>query len=64
MTFIFGEGYLQRLPYRGTIGIFYNTIWGMLLSYIVFGLICIFTVIGVISFIKWLLFKAPIRKKK
>lgn len=52
-----GEGgwsWLERIAYRGAIGIFYeDTLHGML-AYIIFGLICIFAIIGFIAVIKWL----------
>lgn len=52
-----GEGgwaWLERLTYRGAIGIFYeDTLHGML-AYIILGLILLFAIIGVIAVIGWL----------
>lgn len=66
MEFIIGESgwsWLQRAVYRGTIGIFYeNTLWGIL-AYIIFGLLCIFAVIGIFTTLKWV-FKRLFRKKE
>ena len=57
MKFIIGEdwiSYFERLAYRGIIGIAYKDTLGGVIAYILFGLICIFTIIGIISTIKWL----------
>lgn len=55
-----GWAWLNWAAYEGTIGVFYkNTFWGIL-AYIIFGLICIFTIIGLFSTLKWLF----TRKKK
>lgn len=59
MRFIIGESgwtYLERLSYRGVIGIFFEDTLSGVLSYLIFGLICFFTIIGIISTIKFLLF--------
>lgn len=64
MKFYIGEGgwsYLERLTYRGVIGLFYESTWEGVLAYIIFGLVCLFTVIGIISTLKFLFFG---RKKK
>ncbi len=64
MKFIMGEdwmNFLDRLTYRGIIGIAYESTLDGVLAYIIFGLICLFTVIGVISTIKFIFFG---RKKK
>ena len=57
MKFIIGEGgwsYLERFAYRGVIGLFYdNTFYG-LLSYLIFGAVVFFTIVGLITSIKWL----------
>lgn len=58
MRFIIGEGglsYLERIAYRGVIGIFFDSTWSGMLAYLIFGLICIFTVIGIIATIKGIL---------
>ena len=64
MKFIIGEdwiNFLERLTYRGIIGIAYESTLDGILAYIIFGLICLFAVIGVISTIKFIFFG---RKKK
>lgn len=64
MKFLIGEGgmsYLERLSYRGVIGLFYdNTLTGIL-AYLIFGVICILTIIGFLTVLKWLFFG---RRKK
>lgn len=60
MRFIIGENsadYLTRVLYRGVIGIFYDTIMGGLLAYIIFGVVIALAVIGLFTAIKWLLTK-------
>ena len=52
MKFIMGEdwiNFLERLTYRGIIGIAYESTLDGVLAYIIFGLVCLFAVIGVIS---------------
>lgn len=64
MKFIIGEDWIsffERLKYRGIIGIAYESTFDGVLAYIIFGLICLFAVIGVISTIKFIFFG---RKKK
>lgn len=64
MKFIMGEdwiNFLERLTYRGIIGIAYKSTLDGVLAYIIFGLVCLFAVIGVISTIKFIFFG---RKKK
>ena len=64
MKFIMGEdwiNFLERLTYRGIIGIAYESSLDGGLAYIIFGLVCLFAVIGVISTIKFLFFG---RRKK
>ena len=59
MRFIIGEDgwtYLERLSYRGVIGIFFEDTLSGILSYLIFGLVCIFTIIGIIATIKFLFF--------
>lgn len=66
MKFIIGEGgwsWLERIAYRGCIGIFYDSTWGGVLTYLIVGLICLFAVIGVISVLKWLIFGKPKKNK-
>lgn len=61
MKFIIGEGgwsYLDRLSYRGVIGIFFDNTWTGLLSYIIVGAILILAIIGLIS-----IFKGTFKKK-
>lgn len=58
MKFIIGEGLgnqLERLEYRGSIGLFYTDTLGGVLCYIVFGLLCILAVIGLFTVGKWLI---------
>lgn len=67
MTLLIGENgwsLLERITYRGTIGLFYNTTWQGIQAYIIFGLLCLFALIGIICTISWLCFKMPIKKKK
>lgn len=57
MKFIIGEGgwsYLDRLSYRGVIGIFFDNTWTGLLSYIIVAAILILAVIGLIAVFKGL----------
>ena len=69
MTFIFSESgwsYLERMTYRGAIGIFYNDTLSGVLAYLLFALICIMAIIGIIATIKFLgtfLFKAATGKR-
>ena len=65
MKFMIGEGgwsWLERAAYRGAIGLFYDTTMGGVLSYLIFGLVCLFAVIGFFATIKWLFTRK--RKKK
>lgn len=64
MKFLIGEGgwsYLERLAYRGMIGLFYENTLGGILAYLTFGIFCILAVIGLITVIKWIFVG---RKKK
>ncbi len=64
MTFLYcesGMDWLERATYRGGVGFYYDTTLGGILTFIVVGLICLFTVIGIIATIKFLFFG---RKKK
>lgn len=65
MKFIIGESgwsWLERVSYRGAIGLFYNTTLGGVLAYLIFGLICLFALIGFLTVVKWLFTRK--RKKK
>ena len=65
MKLLIGEGFisqLERVLYRGGIGLFYNTTWGGVLTYLVVGLILILAVIGLITVIA-LLFGRGGKKK-
>lgn len=62
MKFIIGESswsYLDRLTYRGVIGLFYDDTLSGLLSYIIIALVLILAVIGLIA-----IFKGFFKKKK
>ena len=51
MKFLIGEGgwsYLERVSYRGVIGLFFDSTWTGVLSYFLFGLFCILAVIGLV----------------
>ena len=50
-----GIQYLERLTYRGSIGIFYDTTFGGLAAYLIFAIVTILTVIGLYTVCKWLL---------
>ena len=57
MKCLIGEGgwsWLERATYRGAIGLFYDSTWGGVLAYIIFGLICILAIIGLICVIAFL----------
>lgn len=61
MKFIIGEGgwsWLERASYRGAIGLFYNSTWEGVLTYLIFGIICILAVIGFITVLKLLFFRS------
>ena len=60
MKFIISEtgwDYLERLMYRGCIGLFYETTLEGMLAYIIFGLFVLFAVIGVVTTIKFFVSK-------
>lgn len=62
MKFLIGEGgwsYLERLSYRGMIGLFYESTWDGVLAYIIFGLFCIFAVVGLVTILKTIFFGRP-----
>ena len=59
MKFLIGEGglsYLERLTYRGVIGLFYDNTWTGLLAYLIFGIVCFLAVIGLFTVLKWIFF--------
>lgn len=59
MKFLIGEGgwnWLERASYRGGIGLYYDTTLGGVLTYLIFGLICLFTFIGIVTVLKFILF--------
>ncbi|WP_293008553.1 MULTISPECIES: hypothetical protein [unclassified Oscillibacter] len=63
MKFIIGENgwsWLERITYRGAIGLFYDSTLGGVLTYLIFGTMCILAVVGLITVLKLLFF----RKKK
>lgn len=52
--FIGGEdwySFFERMTYDGVIGLFYKGTWYCILTYLIFGLICILAVIGLITVI-------------
>ena len=52
MKFIIGEGgwsWLERASYRGAIGLFYNSTWEGVLTYLIFGIICVLAVVGLFT---------------
>ena len=57
MKFLIGEGgwsWLERATYRGAIGLFYDSTWGGVLAYVIFGLVCVLAVIGLIAVINFI----------
>ena len=59
MKFIMGEDWvslLDRISYRGVIGLAYESTLDGVLAYIIFGLFCIFAIIGFITVLKVLFF--------
>lgn len=58
MKFIIGEGalsVLERLAYRGGIGLYFtNTLTGVL-AYAIFGIVCILSLIGLFTVLGFLL---------
>ncbi len=66
MKFLIGEGgesYLEKLTYRGIIGLLYGTTWQAILAYIIFGLFCILAAIGLGTVLKWI-FSGLTKKSK
>ena len=67
MKFIIGEDgmtWLSRFTYRGTIGLFYKTTWGGILTYLIFTIVCILAVIGLITVIAWIVTHKKKKKSK
>ena len=59
MKFIIGEDWislLDRLSYRGMIGLAYESTLAGVLAYIIFGLFCIFAVVGLVTVLKTIFF--------
>lgn len=56
-----GMAWLERATYRGAIGIFYNDTLHGILTYLIFGIICLLAIIGLFTVLKWIFFG---RKKK
>ena len=57
MAFLIGEdawSRFERAAFRGGIGIYYNTTLEGLLTYLVFGLFCLFAIIGIIVVLKFI----------
>lgn len=57
MKFMAGESavdFFERLMYRGGIGIFYNSTFGGIIAWILFFAICICTIVGAVTIIKWI----------
>lgn len=55
MKFIISEtgwDYLERLMYRGCIGLFYETTLQGMLAYLIFGLMMLFAVIGFVCTVR------------
>ena len=58
MKFIIGEGLwnmIDRLSYRGGIGLFFNSTFTGLLAYALFFLFCILAAIGLFTVIRWII---------
>ncbi len=67
MKFFIGEGdwsWLEWARYRGTIGLFYEDTLGGLLAYLIFGLVCVLSAIGLWVVVKTIVFGLPTKKKK
>lgn len=45
-------GWLERMTYRGAIGIFYTSTWEGVLAYLIMALLIVLAVIGLITVIK------------
>ena len=64
MRFIWGGedwvGYLERMTYRGAIGVFYKDTLGGIVAYALAAVIAFLALIGLFTVIKWLF----TRKKK
>ena len=67
MKIIIGESgwsMIERLAYRGAIGIFFRDTLSGVLAYALFGLICLFATIGVIATIKFIISRLLKKGKK
>ncbi len=67
MNFFIGEGdwsWLEWARYRGAIGLFYEDTLGGLLAYLIFGLVCVLSAIGLWVVVKTIVFGLPTKKKK
>ena len=65
MKFIFSESgwsYLERLTYRGVIGLFYDSTLTGLASYLVFALFSVLALIGAFTVLKWVWLKLTHKK--
>lgn len=47
-----GLAWLERATYHGAIGIFYNSTWAGVLTYLIVGVILVFAVMGFVGFVK------------
>lgn len=57
MIFLIGEdawSRFERAAFRGGIGLYYNTTLEGLLTYLVFGLFCLFAIIGIVVVVKFI----------
>lgn len=57
MKFLIGEGgwsYLERLAYRGFVGILYDNTWTGVLTYIILALVVILALIGLFTVLRWI----------
>lgn len=58
MRFIIGGegafGWVERMTYRGAIGIFYTTTWEGVLTYIIAAVIVLLAIIGLFTVLKYL----------
>ena len=56
MIFLIGEdawSRWERAAFRGGIGMYYNSTWEGLVTYLIFGLFCLFAIIGIIVVVKF-----------
>ncbi len=59
-----GWAFLERMTYDGAIGIFYNNTIGGIVAFLIFVLMCILSLIGLISVFKWLFGRKKKKSKK